>query len=481
MADAGKPIIVIKKKGGHGGHHGGAWKVAYADFVTAMMAFFMVMWLVNSAEVATKKSIASYFRKPGMFEHGSGTPLMVGEAGILQDSYVPPQKLNKEQFKSGSKQDPMKKKTGSEDRLKDKEITTTKGDQEGKIVKKGETKDMTGSPGVANENTAAKEMKILKPGTELDEQVGGAKEEALKGVTKEFKSIAGTDKSGTALIADQVERQTVAQVGEEIKKEIVATKELQDLLGAVDVKLDADGLKIEVIDTERTSMFALGSAQILPDAQAAFARIARVIKKLPNRIDIVGHTDAKPFSNRRGGYSNWELSADRANAARRILENEGIPADQIARVVGRADRELKMDPDPLHYSNRRITIRIKFKTTKVVPIDQSNAAPQQAVNQVVAPAATEANETPAQEAVPVTPAPKVYETEEQRLQGEGDELIKRSTLAGKYAPKTFIKAKKSKKKTIILTDPATTSNPAPSGKDKIFGDSPVFGPTTGPL
>ena len=89
MADD-KPIIVIKKKGGHGGHHGGAWKVAYADFVTAMMAFFMVMWLVNSAETKTKKAIASYFRRPGLFESGSGTPLLIGGSGMLPEAFAPP-------------------------------------------------------------------------------------------------------------------------------------------------------------------------------------------------------------------------------------------------------------------------------------------------------------------------------------------------------------------------------------------------------
>ena len=94
MADEETPIIIIKKSGGHGGHHGGAWKIAYADFVTAMMAFFMVMWLVNSADVTTRASIASYFRRPGMFEAGHGTPLEIGSVGILTDSYAPPNPQN---------------------------------------------------------------------------------------------------------------------------------------------------------------------------------------------------------------------------------------------------------------------------------------------------------------------------------------------------------------------------------------------------
>jgi flagellar motor protein MotB len=124
MADD-KPIIVIKKKGGHGGHHGGAWKVAYADFVTAMMAFFMVMWLVNSASEPTRQNIASYFRKPGLFASGSGTPLQIGGAGFLEDA-APPRPDEKKKG-SGMSATREKKKSGTDDDDLEKRVTIRSG------------------------------------------------------------------------------------------------------------------------------------------------------------------------------------------------------------------------------------------------------------------------------------------------------------------------------------------------------------------
>jgi chemotaxis protein MotB len=314
MADD-KPIIVIKKKGGHGGHHGGAWKIAYADFVTAMMAFFMVMWLLSAAQSSVRKSISSYFRRPGIFSEGSGTPLMIGANGILNDG-VPPA-----QYKGTMEID-------------------------GTIQEAPKRKEM-----LAGEDLAEKiDMKIAELKRlleELKKKGDGEAEEFLKQLSQE----AEQQKS---------QEEKMKELADQIKQEIVSSPELKELLGAVDVKIDADGLNIEIMDTAQSSMFTSGSATILPDASKAFTKLAGILNTVPNKIDIIGHTDAKPYRSRTGFYTNWELSADRANAARKLLESQGLETGRIESVIGKADSELKNKELPEDASNRRITLKIRF-------------------------------------------------------------------------------------------------------------------------
>jgi chemotaxis protein MotB len=312
-----KAIIIVKKKGGHGGHHGGAWKVAYADFVTAMMAFFMVMWLVNSAASPTRENIASYFRKPGIFEHGSGVPLMIGGAGILPDAFAPNLATQERKFTSGMQQVPMTKRSGEEDAIK-KSQEKLRGES-GKGVLEGGKSDSSGF---------------------------GIKENSYR----------GKGKGSNPLALEQIKQ----QLASEIKKQLAGIPELSKLLGTVDIKVEADGINIEIMDSVKESMFEVGSSTINPLAKAAFLKIAEVIKPVPNSVDIIGHTDAKPFGRGFKGYTNWELSADRANSARRLMEEAGIPAERIGAVVGKADRELKVIENPNAEQNRRITMKIKF-------------------------------------------------------------------------------------------------------------------------
>ena len=315
MADD-KPIIVIKKKGSHGGHHGGAWKIAYADFVTAMMAFFMVMWLLSAATSTQRKLLASYFRKPGIFNEGSGTPLLIGAAGILNDG-LPPSQYRGTYEKEGIEQAPPVR--------KDKDP-------------------------VPNELAEKIDLKI----------------EELKKILEELKKHGDAD-AGKLLDelskGDQekkVEKESLEQVAEKVKQKIMASPELKELLGAVDVKVDADGLTIEIMDTVQTSMFSSGSSTILPDAAKAFTKLAGILNTVPNKIDVIGHTDATPFRSRTGSYTNWELSADRANAARKLLEAQGLQTGRIESVIGKADSELKNKDNPTDASNRRITLKIRF-------------------------------------------------------------------------------------------------------------------------
>jgi chemotaxis protein MotB len=325
MADD-KPIIVIKKKGGHGGHHGGAWKVAYADFVTAMMAFFMVMWLVNSAETTTKQNIASYFRRPGIFQSGSGTPLLIGESGILNG--MPPP-MGTEKGKKGAQ-------TGASVQYKKKSGTD---DEDGKKQLSYRGEDDASKP--LNTNSENAGVITENPGDHLSR----------------------------AKLQEQLE-----EIAEEIKQKIAAMPELSELLGVVDIKVDADGLKIEIMDTDKSSMFASGSASITSEAKEAFFKVADILKKLPTSIEILGHTDSQSFGKWKGGYSNWELSSDRANAARRLLEWSGVEPDRITSVVGRADKELRNTENPMAAANRRISLKMKFDFTKDLDLSKDPAA-----------------------------------------------------------------------------------------------------------
>lgn len=253
-----KEIVVIKKNKkneAHGGAHGGAWKVAYADFVTAMMALFIVLWIMGQND-RVKNSVSQYFKDPGAFHTTSRN-----KSGILPDS----QTINP--LKSGLEQEDAK---------------------------------------------ADEIFKLKTEGAEL---------------TKAIKNTPALDK-----LRDRVE--------------ITVTKE---------------GLRIDLVEDSDGLFFDIGSATLKPQAINLLKVIAGRIGKMPNHLAIEGHTDSRPYS-RAGGYSNWELSSDRANAARRVLEQNGLKGGQCVAVNGFADRRLKTPDKPLDFSNRRTTILVAFLT-----------------------------------------------------------------------------------------------------------------------
>ncbi|MGD1061673.1 MAG: flagellar motor protein MotB [Terracidiphilus sp.] len=241
MAAKGQPIIVIKKTGGHGGRHGGAWKVAYADFVTAMMALFIVLWLMSQSE-AVKKAVAGYFNDP------KGTATLMGTtlAGV--------------------------------------------GD---------------GSTPVPDQNL--QQMKDLK---------------------------------------------------EKLEREIQARKDLEKLIKQIEITITPEGLRIELIEDKNGTFYQSGSAKLSLNGQELLALLAAELKTLPNQLLIEGHTDAAQYSSDTN-YSNWELSADRANSARRLLQQDGVRADQVTQVRGFADQLLRVKSNPYDPSNRRISILVK--------------------------------------------------------------------------------------------------------------------------
>jgi chemotaxis protein MotB len=238
-----KPRIVIKKVKGHGGgHHGGAWKVAYADFVTAMMALFLVLWILGASDKKFKAGIAHYFRNPGVFDSTKG---------------IIPQ--------------------GGEDRL---------------------------GAGM-----------IASPSSSL-EAIRAQLEEGLQGL-KEYAKIKG-------------------QITMEVTKE---------------------GLLIELVDRDGQAFFDLSSATLKPAMRRVLEVVVQELKTSPYKISISGHTDARPFQNE-NYYSNWDLSAARALNTRRAMEELGLAPDRVQNVIGYAERQPRVAHDPLHPSNRRISILV---------------------------------------------------------------------------------------------------------------------------
>ncbi len=245
MADTGttQPIIIIKKKSGHGGHHGGAWKVAYADFVTAMMALFIVLWLMSTSQ-EVKQAVGGYFLDPT--GHG--------------------------------------KQAGS----------AIAGQGENLAIKKDD-------------------MKQLK--TKLEQAI----------------------------------------------KEL---PEFQKLEKNIKMTVTGEGLRIELLENDKGMFFESGSPQPSPEGRDLLTKLAQQLGTLPNSILIEGHTDAKAYPG--ATYTNWELSADRANAARRIMQDEGLRTDQVSQVRGFAAQDLRDPANPDDASNRRISVIVQYLNAKRV-------------------------------------------------------------------------------------------------------------------
>ncbi len=231
--------IIIKKKIVHGGHHGGAWKVAYADFVTAMMALFIVLWLLNTSD-KVKESIAGYFRDPS----GHSTQQGTGQGGAGEDIGV------------------------------------------------------------------------------------------------------GKDDMG--------------KLKEKLEAAMRQAPQLASLKNQVDMTVTGEGLRVELLESEVGTFFESGNAEPTGSGGEMLKMIAAELGKLPNRLLIEGHTDAKPFT-ARGSYSNWELSSDRANSARKLMQQSGLRADQVAEVRGFADQRLRKPDDPDNASNRRVSIIVQYR------------------------------------------------------------------------------------------------------------------------
>ncbi|MBV8501819.1 MAG: flagellar motor protein MotB [Paucibacter sp.] len=267
-----QPIIIKRvKKGGHAAH-GGAWKIAYADFVTAMMAFFLLMWLLGSTTEGDKKGISDYF----------SSPLKVSMFGG-----------------SGS------------------------GDSSSLV--KGGGQDLSRQTGQVKAGEVDAERKTINLRALKEEQ-----RRAEKSRLKEMKA--------------------------KIEKMLAATPALAALGGQIKLDMTAEGLRIQILDQDKRPMFDSGSAVVKPYMRELLQDLGEVLAEVPNRLTIEGHTDAQPFPGNQRGYTNWELSADRANASRREMVAGGLPEGRVLRVQGLAASKLLEVDNPESPLNRRISI-----------------------------------------------------------------------------------------------------------------------------
>ena len=313
--DGVQPIIVKKiKKGGGDGHHGGAWKVAYADFVTAMMAFFLLMWLLNATSEEQRQGLADFFDPSLPISRTSA-----GGQGMLGGDtvFVPPEA-------SGSREEGIRAQPtdGSEgedlgdlDASPDKPLAETAPDT---VAATGVRGPGEGQSGEANDQT------------DLDSP------------------------NGLGSLTDQGKGQ-FAMVAEDLLAEVKAAGDA-GLLEHFSMRMTPEGLLIEIIDITNEALFRSGAADPEPILSELVDILVPVLQQTTNDLAVAGHTDATPFADA-SSYSNWELSADRANAARRLMNNRGLDEDRIVRVSGRAATD-PIDPDEFAYRNRRIAITL---------------------------------------------------------------------------------------------------------------------------
>ena len=305
-ADAGlAPVIVIKKviDDGHGGAHGGAWKIALADMMTAMMAFFLLMWLLGASNADQRKSIADYF-KPSSH---SRTPFgqLAGSNGVLGGRSI----IDPDAFPYAARQ------TGLLERLTPR--------SEG-----GPNPDT--DPGPENENEAPDPDKL----------------------TPEQKKK----------IAAEADEANFQKLEKEIKQKLGENKRLENLKDQVAISRDKQGLRIEIIDKADFAMFPSGTNSMQGRAQALIGEVAASLATMPNKIAIRGHTDSVPFQSP-DGRNNWSLSAERAEATRQILEKKGIPESRFTRIEGVADTDPANAKDPRDPRNRRMSITVLNQDT----------------------------------------------------------------------------------------------------------------------
>ncbi len=267
-----QPIIIKRiRKGGHG-KHGGAWKIAYADFVTAMMAFFLLMWLLGSTTEGDRKGIADFFNSP------------------LKVSFV-----------GGS------------------------GSGDSSHVVRGGGADLTRAVGQVKQGDVPSKRKLLN-----------------------IKSLEAEQKRAEVARLEALKKK--------VEEALAVSPKLAAMKSQIRLDMTRDGLRIQIVDEQNRPMFDSGSAVVKPYMRELLREIGHMLNDVPNRITLEGHTDAQPFAGGERGYSNWELSSDRANASRREIIAGGLPEDRMLQVQGLASSKLFVPAQPEHPMNRRISV-----------------------------------------------------------------------------------------------------------------------------
>lgn len=281
--DATQPIIVKKIKKAAHGHHGGGWKVAYADFATAMMAFFLLLWLLNSTTEEQMQGVADYFPPTAASKSQSGAGGVLGGTSMNA---------------------------------------------------KGPMRTPTSAMGVT---VSLMPLTDEEPDDDSDSEVAPPSHKAIE---KEFR---------------RREEEAFNAAENELRKAIEENPELRGFSRNLLIDMTPEGMRIQLIDGEQRTMFPSGSSVLYPEAKKLLAQIVAAIKSLPNEISVIGHTDATPFKSRLG-FTNWELSSERAHASRRALIKAGLPGKRVLRVVGKAANEPLIKHDPYAAQNRRISL-----------------------------------------------------------------------------------------------------------------------------
>jgi chemotaxis protein MotB len=330
-AKALRPIIIKKVKKSAAGHHGGAWKVAYADFVTAMMAFFMVMWLIAAVTKEQRAAIFEYFKNPSM-EQGKSVRASLGQMGP-----------------GGASTSVINMGGGLDARRSASALSTG-----------------IGTPHNA-EPTADKEKAQDK------EKAPSSEEQARK-------------------LTEAADHKKLESLMQELRKAIDMSQALRPFKDQLLLDITPEGLRIQIVDAQNRPMFDLGSAKLKDYTATILHELAPYLNTVPNHISLSGHTDTTPYL-AQNGATNWDLSADRANAARRALESGGLATEKIARVVGLSSSVLFDKDNPRNPINRRISIIVMTKQAEESAL-ATDAAPQVKVPELPATLAPQAPAVP---------------------------------------------------------------------------------------
>ncbi len=302
---AGENAVIIKrvKKGGHDGHHGGAWKVAYADFVTAMMAFFLLMWLINTTTPEQKRGIADYFAPQSISQTLSGS------GGVLA----------------------------------------------GKVMGQ-ETARAGGAVSVYQKNSPpSPSNKSHSPDSARSQ---GGETASLNIADADTQSSSDGHSNSSAQDGE------FAHAAEAIHQAMQESPDIADLSRQVIVEQTPEGLRIQLVDQDGRPMFQPGTAEPMPYTKVLLAQIGKIIDQLPNRVSISGHTQTGDTGT---GMSDWELSAARADAARSLLAEGGLVGDRIYEIAGKAGSEPLLPEDPKASAYRRISIVLRREAPPAAP------------------------------------------------------------------------------------------------------------------
>ena len=328
-------ILVRKEEVVEGEGHGGSWKVAYADFVTAMMAFFLLMWLLNATTEEQRKGLADYFSPTSVLSHnssGTGQPFggktAFSEGAMVSDRGAAQVTVGERPVVDPVEQDDTE--VIAQPRPHRDDVASKAPDEGGRLAAK--------PAAVAN-----REVAVVKP--------PGPANTSGNAEAKRPPSEADVRAE-----RERQEKQAFDQAAREIRNAVRDDPQLADLASQLQIDITPDGLRIQILDAEHEAMFPLGSAVPNDHARMLLQKVAPVLARLTEDITIAGHTDAAPFAG--PGRTNWELSADRANATRRLLVDTGLQESRIRSVTGNAERDLLVPSDPLAAANRRISILV---------------------------------------------------------------------------------------------------------------------------